>query len=224
MGIKKKTKRLKGRKILITAGPTRENIDPVRYISNHSSGKMGYALAETCAEEGAEVILVSGPTSLTTHHPAIQRIDVTTAAEMSAASLEQFPQCDAGIMTAAVADYAPMETSGKKVKRTKDNLLIELEPTSDIAAGLGKQKKKGQVLVGFALETDNEVTNARKKMSSKNFDFIVLNSLRDKGAGFGHDTNKITIIDRDNNIRNFELKSKKEVASDIINKLLEYVS
>ena len=222
-GQKKKAERLRGHKILINAGPTHESIDPVRYIGNHSTGKMGFAIAEAVAAEGAQVILVAGPTSLSTTHPSIIRIDVTTAAEMASACMEQFVHCRVGIMTAAVADYAPCEKSGQKLKSSSDSLTIELEPTIDIAAELGKRKTGKQVLVGFALETENEKGNARKKISKKNLDFIVLNSLRDEGAGFAYDTNKISIIDADNNVSDFELKSKAEVALDILNKLIEYI-
>ncbi len=184
---------------------------------------MGYAIAAACAEEGAKVTLVSGPVHLENPHPAISLVRVTTAAEMAAACLEHFPRCHVGILTAAVADYTPLHSSGQKLKRRGGNLNIEMEPTIDIAASLGRMKKEDQVLVGFALETENEQTNARDKIKKKNFDFIVLNSLRDKGAGFEVDTNKISIIDRDNNVAVFELKPKTEVAKDIIVKLLEYV-
>ena len=222
-GKKKKAARLRGHKILINAGPTHESIDPVRYIGNHSTGKMGFAIAEAVAAEGAQVILVAGPTSLSTTHPSIIRIDVTTAAEMASACIEQFVNCHVGIMTAAVADYTPREKSGQKLKSSSESLTIELEPTIDIAAELGKRKTGKQVLVGFALETENEKGNAQKKINKKNLDFIVLNSLRDKGAGFAYDTNKISIIDADNNVDDFELKSKADVALDILNKLIEYI-
>ena len=221
--IKNKPGRLNGIKILITAGPTHEKIDPVRYIGNYSTGKMGYAIAEACAEEGARVLLVSGPVNLKTIHPGISQFNVTSADEMAEKCFALFGECQAGIMTAAVADFTPSRKYSRKVKRTKDSLTIELVPTLDIAAELGRRKGEDQVLVGFALETDQEVVNAQSKLKRKNFDFIVLNSLKDKGAGFGVDTNKITIIDADNNIRYFELKSKKEVANDIIEKLVEYV-
>jgi phosphopantothenoylcysteine decarboxylase/phosphopantothenate--cysteine ligase len=184
---------------------------------------MGYAIAEACAEEGASVLLVSGPVNIKALHPGITRFDVTSANEMAEKCFALFGDCQAGIMTAAVADYTPSRKYGSKVKRTKENLTIELVPTLDIAAELGRRKRQDQVLVGFALETDQEEVNAQNKLRRKNFDFIVLNSLNDKGAGFGVDTNKITIIDTDNNIRYFELKSKREVADDIIEKLVEYV-
>jgi phosphopantothenoylcysteine decarboxylase/phosphopantothenate--cysteine ligase len=173
--------------------------------------------------EGAEVILVSGPSSLDINHPNIQKIDVTSASEMATACVEQFGSCRVGIMTAAVADFTPKVKAVEKIKSSSENTIIELEPTTDIAAALGKVKKEDQVLVGFALETENEKDNALKKIRKKNFDFIVLNSLRDDGAGFAYDTNKVCIIDADNNVYDFELKSKKEVAVDIINKLTEYV-
>lgn len=208
--------RLAGKKVLITAGPTYEKIDPVRFIGNYSSGKMGFALAETCAEQGAEVTLVSGPVMLQTNHPNIHRIDVESANEMYEAATKHFPKADITILCAAVADFTPKSTADKKIKRKGDDLTIMLQPTQDIAAALGATKKKKQVLVGFALETDNELNNAKDKMMRKNFDFIVLNSLQDKGAGFRVDTNKVTIIDKHNGITAYDTKSKKEVAKDII--------
>lgn len=208
--------RLAGKKVLITAGPTYEKIDPVRFIGNYSSGKMGFALAETCAEQGADVTLVSGPVMLQTNHPNIHRIDVESANEMYEAATKHFPKADITILCAAVADFTPKSTADKKIKRKGDDLTIMLQPTQDIAAALGATKKKKQVLVGFALETDNELNNAKDKMKRKNFDFIVLNSLQDKGAGFRVDTNKVTIIDKHNGITAYDTKSKKEVAKDII--------
>ena len=207
---------LAGKKVLITAGPTYEKIDPVRFIGNYSSGKMGFALAEVCAEHGAEVTLVSGPVTLQTPHPAIKRIDVESAAEMYEAANEHFPKADITILSAAVADFTPRVTADKKIKRKGDSLKLELQPTQDIAAALGAVKKDGQVLVGFALETDNELCNAREKMERKNFDLIVLNSLQDKGAGFRVDTNKVTVIDRKGGLTAFDVKPKKQVAEDII--------
>lgn len=207
--------RFKGKKVLITAGPTHEQIDPVRFIGNHSSGKMGYALANSMADKGAEVTLVSGPTSLTVDHPNIRLIRVNSAEEMYRQSIKHYEQSEVAILAAAVADYTPRDKSVQKIKKEKNGLTITLVKTHDIALELGKMKKPHQINVGFALETENETDNARKKLTSKNFDLIVLNSLRDDGAGFGHDTNKITIID-ENNSRNFELKSKKDVAEDII--------
>ncbi len=208
--------KLAGKKVLITAGPTYEKIDPVRFIGNYSSGKMGFALAETCAEQGADVTLVSGPVMLQTNHPSIHRIDVESASEMYEAATKHFPKADITILCAAVADFTPKSTADKKIKRKGDDLTIMLQPTQDIAAALGATKKKNQVLVGFALETDNELNNAKDKMKRKNFDFIVLNSLQDKGAGFRVDTNKVTIIDKHNGITAYDTKSKKEVAKDII--------
>lgn len=191
-----KSQDLNGKKILITAGPTYEKIDPVRFIGNYSSGKMGYALAEVCAERGAKVTLVSGPVNLQVTHPNIHRIDVESASQMYEAANQIFPETDAGILCAAVADFTPATVSGEKIKREKDDLILQLKPTHDIAAALGKQKQPHQKLIGFALETTDEVNHAQDKLNRKNFDFIVLNSLNDKGAGFRCDTNKITIIDR----------------------------
>lgn len=210
---------LKGKKILVTAGPTYEKIDPVRFIGNHSSGKMGYALAEACAERGAEVVLISGPVDLQVHHAAIRRIDVESAEQMYQAATGLYPSVDAAILCAAVADFTPETVSAAKVKRDRDDWNIRLKPTRDIAAALGKMKQPHQRLVGFALETDDEVAHAREKRERKNFDFIVLNSLNDAGAGFHCDTNKITIIDKDKTVP-YPLKSKKEVAADIIDRLV----
>jgi phosphopantothenoylcysteine decarboxylase/phosphopantothenate--cysteine ligase len=221
--VKNESGRLSGIRILITAGPTHEKIDPVRYIGNYSTGKMGFAIAEACAAEGADVLLVSGPVNLVTVHPGITRFNVISAEEMAACCFDLFGECRIGIMTAAVADYTPLRKYSNKVKRSSGKLIIELVPTTDIAAELGKRKRKDQLLVGFALETDGGELDAQNKLKNKNFDFIVLNSLKDKGAGFGVDTNKITIIDADNNILHFELKSKREVAKDIIEKLVDYV-
>lgn len=211
---------LAGKKILITAGPTHENIDPVRYIGNHSSGKMGFAIAEELANRGAEVKLVTGPVNIENANERINRIDVTTAEEMYKACTEVFPVMDAAILTAAVADYRLEKPSEKKIKRNGRSLTIELVPNPDILAALGKMKKENQVLAGFALETDNEEANARKKLKNKNLDFIVINSLNDAGAGFGSDTNKITILDNKKGLSGFDLKSKKQVAQDIVNKLV----
>lgn len=210
---------LKGKKLLISAGPTYEAIDPVRFIGNHSSGKMGVAIAEVAAKRGAEVKLVIGPSSVETNHPNIERVNVTSAEDMYQACTKNFKGIDVAIMTAAVADYRPASIAKEKIKKKDAALHIELEPTKDILAELGKLKKKGQTLVGFALETEDELKNASGKLKSKNLDFIVLNSLKDKGAGFQHDTNKITIIDRNNKTTEFELKSKQEVAKDIINQV-----
>ena len=213
-----KNSSMAGKKILITAGPTYEKIDPVRFIGNYSSGKMGYALAEECAARGAEVTLVSGPVNLSVNHPNINRIDVESAEQMYNACMSHYPTSDAGILCAAVADFTPECVADKKIKREKDDLTLNLKPTHDIAAALGKIKTGSQRLVGFALETNDETAHAQDKLKRKNFDFIVLNSLNDKGAGFRCDTNKITIIDS-NKAEEYPLKTKKEVAADIIDKL-----
>lgn len=207
---------LSKKKILITAGPTYEKIDPVRFIGNYSSGKMGFALAEECARRGAEVVLVAGPVSLKVNHPHIRRIDVESAEEMYNASVKEFPGMDAAILCAAVADFRPSEQYSQKVKRGEDLLTISLVPNKDIAASLGKMKKANQLLIGFALETNDEETNALKKMAKKNLDYIVLNSLNDAGAGFKYDTNKVSILRKNGDRTDFGLKSKYEVASDII--------
>jgi phosphopantothenoylcysteine decarboxylase / phosphopantothenate---cysteine ligase len=216
-------KRLKGKKVLVTAGPTHEAIDPVRFIGNHSSGKMGFAIAEVLASEGAEVNLVTGPTQQQSQNPAIKVSTVTSAEEMFKACAVLFPEADITVLSAAVADYKPVETATQKIKKSDDNLTLELTKTRDIAATLGKLKHNGQVIVGFALETEAEEANALKKLESKNFDLIVLNSLNDKGAGFGFDTNKITIIDHKKQPRTFELKTKREVARDIVDAIIQKV-
>ncbi len=209
---------LAGKRILITAGPTYEKIDPVRFIGNYSSGKMGFALAAECAARGADVTLVAGPVSLKTPHAAITRVDVESAEEMYKATTEAFPSCDAAILCAAVADYRPATRADKKIKRTGEGMTIELEANKDIAAALGRQKSAEQRLVGFALETNDGETNAREKLAKKNLDFIVLNSLADKGAGFAYDTNKVSIISNEG-VTEYPLKSKLEVARDIISHL-----
>lgn len=212
---------LSKKKILITAGPTYEKLDPVRFIGNYSSGKMGFALAEECAQRGAQVTLVAGPVSLKTNHPSIKRIDVESAEQMYQASISSFNDADAAILCAAVADYRPKEQANTKIKREeKGNISIELIPNKDIAAALGQLKKTNQLLIGFALETNDEEKNALKKLEKKNLDFIVLNSLQDSGAGFQHDTNKISIIDRKGNRKDFGLKGKTSVAKDIIDETL----
>jgi len=216
-----KTGDCSNKKILITAGPTYEPIDPVRFVGNHSSGRMGYALAEELARRGAEVTLVSGPTSLQVKHPAIVRNDVTTAEEMYHAAMEYFPTMDAAIMAAAVADFTPAAVYQEKIS-DKQEFELKFVPTKDIAAALGVMKRPAQVLAGFALETHNETENAAKKLNQKNLDFIVLNSLNDAGAGFGHTTNKITIIDKDGRSTHFGLKSKEKVAKDIVDRLVTY--
>lgn len=214
---------LAGKKVVITAGPTYEKIDPVRFIGNYSSGKMGFALAQECAARGAEVALVSGPVTLKAEHPNIRRIDVESAQQMYEVAAHEYADADAGILCAAVADFTPANVADHKIKREKDDLVLQLKPTQDIAAALGRQKKAGQKLIGFALETNDEAQNAQKKLERKNFDFIVLNSLNDKGAGFRCDTNKITIIDRQG-ITPYPLKNKQEVAQDIIDRLVDLFS
>lgn len=211
---------LQGKTILVTAGPTVEAIDPVRFISNHSSGKMGFALAEALADQGAQVNLVSGPTAQHTSHPQVNVKHVTSAEEMYQVCTELFPTSDVAVMAAAVADYTPAVKADQKIKKNDSSLTIELTKTKDIAASLGKLKRNGQLMVGFALETEHEQANAFQKLEKKNFDFIVLNSLNDSGAGFGHDTNKVTLIDRDKTIRVLELKSKKEIAHDIVSAIV----
>lgn len=211
---------LEKKKIVITAGPTYEKLDPVRFIGNYSSGKMGFALAEACAAHGAEVTLIAGPVALPVHHPAIRRIDVESAAEMYQTACEAFEEADAGILCAAVADYRPETTATEKIKReTTGEMTLRLVPNPDIAASLGARKRAGQVLVGFALETSDETVHAVGKLERKNLDFIVLNSLRDAGAGFRCDTNKVTILDRWGETTAYPLKSKQEVAEDIVRKL-----
>ena len=215
---------LSGKKVMITAGPTYEKIDPVRFIGNYSSGKMGFALAEECARRGAQVTLITGPVQLKTQHSGIIRVDVESAEEMYKAAQAHFPDADAGILCAAVADYRPETVADKKIKREKEEeLTLHLRATQDIAASLGAIKRKQQCLVGFALETNNEQQNAEGKLERKNFDFIVPNSLNDAGAGFRHDTNKISIIDRKGRT-DYPLKSKTEVAQDIIDCLVATLS
>lgn len=211
-------------KILITAGPTHEPIDPVRFIGNHSSGKMGIAIAEEFAGEGNEVLLIKGVTSLNPINFNIQQIAVHTAAEMFSACAQYFSWADVVVFAAAVADYTPKFPSEIKIKKKEDEFSIELVKTKDIALELGKQKRENQIVFGFALETNDEEQNAKEKLKKKNFDFIVLNSMRDEGAGFQSDTNKITIIDKDGNVAKFDLKTKTEVAKDIVaytNKILK---
>jgi phosphopantothenoylcysteine decarboxylase / phosphopantothenate---cysteine ligase len=217
------TKKLSGKKALVTAGPTYEAIDPVRFIGNHSSGKMGFAIAERLANEGASVTLITGPTQQHTTHANINVVRVTSAEEMYNNSTQYFNQADITVLSAAVADYKPTVRADQKIKKKDENVVIELTKTQDIAASLGKLKHNGQIIVGFALETEQEHTNALKKLESKNFDLIVLNSLNDKGAGFGHDTNKITIIDKKHHAKTFDLKDKKSVAIDIVQAIIERV-
>ncbi|MEJ6675072.1 MAG: bifunctional phosphopantothenoylcysteine decarboxylase/phosphopantothenate--cysteine ligase CoaBC [Polaribacter sp.] len=210
---------LKGKKILITAGPTYEAIDPVRFIGNHSSGKMGFAIANVAANLGAQVYLVSGPTNQEVKHSSIHKVDVVSAEEMYRAVHRWFKEMDVAILSAAVADYTPKNSASQKIKKSTKSLDIELMATKDILASLGKVKKH-QFLVGFALETDNELENAKAKLKRKNLDLIILNSLKDKGAGFATDTNKITIIDQGLNEINFEVKSKTFVAEDIMKEIV----
>ncbi|MBS1520021.1 MAG: bifunctional phosphopantothenoylcysteine decarboxylase/phosphopantothenate--cysteine ligase CoaBC [Bacteroidetes bacterium] len=220
--IKKKLP-LVNQKILVTAGPTHEAIDPVRFIGNHSSGKMGFAIADRFASMGADVILVTGPTSQTNQQRGVKRVDVTSAADMLEACLQYYKDVKACIMSAAVADFTPVNVSAQKIKKQDNDLNIELKKTTDILKTLGEQKRKGQILVGFALETNDEEKNAIDKLQRKNLDFIVLNSLNDEGAGFKTDTNKITIIDNKLQKTTFDLKDKNEVAKDICNKVAELI-
>tara|TARA_B100000768_G_scaffold170869_1_gene177620 strand:- start:256 stop:1164 length:909 start_codon:yes stop_codon:yes gene_type:complete len=210
---------LKGKKLLLTAGPTYEAIDPVRFIGNHSSGKMGFAIAKAAANLGAEVILISGPTNQIVNHSFIKRIDVQSGEQMYTEAHKYFSTSDIAILSAAVADYKPKNVATQKIKKNDATIEIELEKTKDILASLGLIKDH-QFLVGFALETNNEIENATSKLHRKNLDMIVLNSLQDKGAGFATNTNKITIIDKDLNIKPFDLKSKAEVAQDIIKEII----
>lgn len=214
-------KDLAGKKVLITAGPTHEKIDPVRFIGNHSSGKMGYALAEECASRGAEVTIVSGPVSVKAVNPSIEVVPVESAREMLAACEKVFPDVDIAIMCAAVADYAPRDVYDRKIKREHSDVpVIHLVKNPDIAATLGASKREGQLLVGFALESDHELDNAVEKLARKNLDMIVLNSMRDKGACFGTDTNKVSILKADGARIDFDLKPKREVAADIVDTML----
>lgn len=210
---------LRGKRIMITAGPTYEKIDPVRFIGNYSSGKMGFALAEECARRGADVVLVAGPVALHTNHKNIRRIDVESCEQMYNAATTEFKGCDAAILCAAVADFRPATVAENKIKRGKDNLTISLSPTHDIAAEIGKMKKSGQRLVGFALETNDEAEHAKQKLSRKNLDFIVLNSLRNTGTCFQSDENQICIISA-NGIKEFPKKHKTHVAADIVSELV----
>jgi len=215
-----KTLPLTGKQILVTAGPTYEAIDPVRFIGNHSSGKMGFAIANELAKQGAQVVLVTGPTAQVNSHSNIERINVTTAAEMLDACLRHFESADACVMSAAVADYTPINVATQKIKKQEDSFCIDLKKTTDILKVLGERKRSNQVLVGFALETQNEEQNATDKLHKKNLDLIILNSLNDDGAGFKLDTNKITMIDRHLEKTVFDTKSKTEVAADICRKLI----
>lgn len=218
-----KSKILAGKTICVTAGPTYEQIDPVRFIGNNSSGKMGFAIAESLAAKGASVKLIAGPTHLNTKNCNIERIDVKSAEQMYNATVKEFEQADVAILSAAVADYTPKNVFSQKVKKTDNVLNIELQPTKDILAQLGKMKTDKQTLVGFALETNDEENNAKQKLSKKNLDFIVLNSLNDKNACFGFDTNKVTIIDSNGNMTKTDLKSKSEIAEDVVSKLIDTI-
>jgi phosphopantothenoylcysteine decarboxylase / phosphopantothenate---cysteine ligase len=216
------SQRLRGKKVLITAGPTYECLDPVRFIGNFSTGRMGFALAEAAAAQGAEVVLVSGPSHLKTRHPAITRLDVRAAEEMYQACRAHYSSQDIVIFAAAVADYRPVVQEEQKIKKDGDRLKLELQKTVDIAASLGREKQ-GQLLVGFALETTNEHAHARQKLEKKGLDLVVLNSLQDEGAGFGHATNKITIFERDGGQTEYPLKSKEAVAADILEHIIRKV-
>lgn len=219
-----KSNSLEGRKILVTAGPTHEAIDPVRFIGNHSTGKMGFALAEKALQQGASVILVTGPTALEISHPSLELIKVQSAEQMMEVVKEKWDQCNIGIFAAAVADYRPKQTAPEKIKKESDKLTIELVKNPDILLWAGENKRSNQILVGFALETNDAKKHALAKLSKKNLNLIVANSLEDEGAGFSVDTNKICILDDHNNSMDFELKSKNEVAADILQYILEYKS
>ncbi len=220
---KKKLNKVTGKKLLINAGPTREAIDPVRYISNHSTGKMGIAIAAAAADSGFDVTLIVGPVNIVPKNSSIKIINVVSAKEMTEQCLKKFPESDVAILAAAVADFTPSDYRNQKIKSNGKGLSLNLIPTADIAGSLGKIKKESQILVGFALETENEVSNAKKKLLKKNLDLIILNSLNDEEAGFGFDTNKITIIDKYDKIDIFGLKSKDQVAKDIIDKVVSMI-
>jgi phosphopantothenoylcysteine decarboxylase/phosphopantothenate--cysteine ligase len=213
-------KDLTGKKVLVTAGPTYEPIDPVRFIGNHSSGKMGIALSRELANRGAEVNLVMGPTALSLHIPGVHLQKVQTAQEMYEACVAEFNASDVAIMSAAVADYTPIVKATEKIKKTGETITVELTKTKDILKSLGERKKNGQILVGFALETTNEKEYALSKLNGKNADLIVLNSLNDEGAGFGHDTNKITIFEKNGEQLSYERKPKQQVAKDIVDRIV----
>ncbi|HLQ99187.1 MAG TPA: bifunctional phosphopantothenoylcysteine decarboxylase/phosphopantothenate--cysteine ligase CoaBC [Sphingobacterium sp.] len=210
-----KTASFKGKKVLVTAGPTYEPLDPVRFIGNHSSGKMGYAIAKNLQKRGADVTLISGPTSLNPID-TVETLSVTTAEEMYKAVEKRFTKADITIMSAAVADYTPKVNADHKIKKEEASLSLELVKTKDILAEMGKRKKKNQLLIGFALETQNAIENAKAKLKRKNLDLIVLNTLEDEGAGFGYDTNQVTILDKEGEIQNFPIKSKDDVANDLL--------
>jgi len=220
---KKSHEPLKGMRVLINAGPTHESIDPVRFISNHSSGKMGIALADAAAEYGADVDLILGPVNIIPENSSVKITRVTTAESMASECISRFPDADIAILSAAVADFTPSKVENRKIKKETSILALKLKPTTDIAEKLGKMKTPSQILAGFALETENGIRNAKGKLKKKNLDIIVLNSLGEQGAGFGYDTNRITIIDRNNNIDKFELKSKDEAARDILDKIVSII-
>ena len=215
---------LKGKKALVTAGPTFEAIDPVRFIGNRSSGKMGYAIAEELAMQGADVLLVSGPGNLSVINSRITRVDIESTEEMLNACMKDFSEKDIIVMSAAVADYKPADVASEKLKKKNNEMPLPLIPTQDILALMGEKKGKKQFIVGFALETENELENAKGKLQKKNLDLVVLNSLKDEGAGFNHDTNKITIIDKKGSEYNFGLKSKQEVAKDLVNLIITNIT
>jgi phosphopantothenoylcysteine decarboxylase/phosphopantothenate--cysteine ligase len=214
-------KKLLNKQVLVTAGPTHENIDPVRFIGNYSSGKMGFAIAGAFAAQGAKVHLLTGPVSLECRDAGVEVIRVTSAAEMFEHCSKLIEQMDVAVFNAAVSDYTPVSPHGSKVKRGGGEWSIALKPTRDIAGEMGKLKKKNQVMVGFALETENEIENARKKLEKKNLDLIVLNSMRDQGAGFGTDTNRVTMIDRKGAVDAFDLKPKAQVAADLVQRVVK---
>jgi len=218
---KKRPEPLTALKVMINAGPTVEPIDPVRFLSNYSTGRMGIALADAAAEMGADVTLVLGPVSLAPRNSAVKVINVTTAESMARASIEHFSDCDIAILSAAVADFSPAEASPKKIKRGEEDLILRLRPTKDIAAELGRIKNESQIVAGFALETHSGIEHAMAKLKKKNLDLVVLNMSNEEGSGFGYDTNRITIIDKNNNIDKFELKSKEEAARDILRKIVK---
>ena len=223
LNISSSKKKLLNKKVLVTAGPTHENIDPVRFIGNHSSGKMGYAIAEAFAAEGAKVYLVSGPVSIETVVKEIDIMHVTSAVEMFSACEEFLDSVDVAVFNAAVSDFTPMKSFDKKVKRGNESWSIKLEPTRDIAGELGKRKSSNQLFVGFALETDQGVEHAQEKMQRKNMDLMVLNSLQDEGAGFGTDTNRVTMIDRAGKMERYELKPKTQVATDLVDRVINMI-
>jgi phosphopantothenoylcysteine decarboxylase/phosphopantothenate--cysteine ligase len=214
-------KKLLNKRVLVTAGPTHENIDPVRFIGNHSSGKMGFAIAEAFAAEGARVSLVTGPVALDSSVKGVELFRVRSADEMFEKCRALMEQMDIAVFNAAVSDFTPVSVSGSKVKRDKEEWTLRLKATRDIAAEMGKIKTAGQLLVGFALETDNELESARRKLEKKNLDLIVLNSMQDRGAGFGTDTNQVTMIDRKGNADKFELKPKEQVAVDLVQRVIK---